>query len=243
MNRQLVALEDSDKEKDHILRVEWNIGKRCNYYCSYCNKDTHDDTSKFMEWDIYTNAIDQLLKFANGKPIKISFTGGEPFVHPKFIDMLKYAKDSGIWKCSCTTNGSPPPKIYNKAIKYLDYVVISYHFEFAYHEKIINNIVGMWDLMKEYRTASSWKDMHVHIMFLPGHLKECEEIIATLEDNNIKYAVRKIRPLLNSDMTGWNPTYTSGLLGHNVRKTDIKLYNEKQSYYTDEEEIWVRDNG
>jgi MoaA/NifB/PqqE/SkfB family radical SAM enzyme len=89
MNRQLVALEDSDKEKDHILRVEWNIGKRCNYDCSYCNKDTHDDTSKFMEWDIYTNAIDQLLKFANGKPIKISFTGGEPFVHPKFIDMLK----------------------------------------------------------------------------------------------------------------------------------------------------------
>ena len=32
----LVGIEDNFPAKDELLRVEWNIGKRCKYNCSYC---------------------------------------------------------------------------------------------------------------------------------------------------------------------------------------------------------------
>ena len=46
--------------------------------------------------------------------------------------------------------------------------------------------------------------MHVHIMFLPGKLKECIEIIDELKANDITYTIRKIRPRVNMDRTGWH---------------------------------------
>ena len=89
----LVALEDNHAPKDELLRVEWNLGKRCNYNCTYCGNELHNKTSDHMSWEVYTATIDKIVEASNGKKIKISFTGGEPFVHPQFIDMLKYAKE------------------------------------------------------------------------------------------------------------------------------------------------------
>ena len=51
-----------------------------------------------MPWEVYTNTIDEIKK-GTDKKIKISFTGGEPFVNPKFVDMLKYAKENGVYRC------------------------------------------------------------------------------------------------------------------------------------------------
>ena len=48
----LVAVEDNHAPKDDWLRVEWNLGKRCNYDCSYCGSDIHDRTSEHMPWDV-----------------------------------------------------------------------------------------------------------------------------------------------------------------------------------------------
>ena len=111
---RIVGIEDNHAPKDELFRVEWNLGKRCNYNCSYCGNELHDNTSDHMPWEVYTNTIDE-IKRGTDKKIKISFTGGEPFVNPKFVDMLKYAKENGVYRCSVTTNGSPPMKIYKKA--------------------------------------------------------------------------------------------------------------------------------
>ena len=43
----LVGIEDNHPPKDELLRVEWNIGKRCNYNCSYCGNELHDNTSDY----------------------------------------------------------------------------------------------------------------------------------------------------------------------------------------------------
>lgn len=235
-----VAIEDSDANKDQLLRVEWNLGKRCNYDCSYCGTELHDNHSDFMSWEVYTNTIDKIVQAAAGKKIKISFTGGEPFVHPRFIDMLKYARENGIYRCSVTTNGSPPPKIYEKALPYLHYVVVSYHFEFAYHEKVINNITGMWSRIKEYRDQGIWKGMHVHIMALPGYLDRWKEIIAELEQSGVEYTIRKIRPRVNRDRTGWNPPHAAGTEGFHPKHHEIEQLNAQKPYYSADEEIWLQ---
>ncbi len=236
----LVGIEDNFPAKDELLRVEWNIGKRCNYNCSYCGNELHDATSDAMPWEVYTSTIDKLVEASKGKKIKISFTGGEPFVNPRFVDMLKYAKENGVYRCSVTTNGSPPPKIYKKALPYLHYMIISYHFEFAYHEKVINNVRGMWEEIKKYREQDQWKGMHVHIMALPGMKDKWIEITDELKDMGVEYTIRKIRPRVNMDRTGWNKPHSDGMLGqHPLHEETIKFAGQ---YYSSEEESWLREN-
>ena len=238
---KIVGIEDNHAPKDELFRVEWNLGKRCNYNCSYCGNELHDKTSDHMPWEVFTNTIDE-IKRGTDKKIKLAFTGGEPFVNPKFVDMLKYAKDNGVYRCSVTTNGSPPIKIYKKALEYLHYVVISYHFEFAYHEKVINNIVAIQKLINEYRERDVWKGMHVHIMFLPGKLKECIEIIDELKANDITYTIRKIRPRVNMERTGWHRPFEDGMKGQHPKFKEIAKFEAEAPYYSKEELQWISEN-
>jgi len=243
----IVGIEDLNPKKDDILRIEWNLGRRCNYNCSYCGNELHDNTSEHMPWEVFTNTVDKILA-GTTKKVKISFTGGEPFVNPKFVEMLEYAKDKGVHQISVTTNGSPPMKIYEKALPYLHYVVISYHFEFAYHEKIINNITAIWELIKFYQEEEErlrqgkWKGMHVHIMFLPGMLNECIEIIAELKKYDVPYTIRKIRPRVNMDRTGWHRPFEDGMLGQHPKFREIAKFEADAPYYNKEELDWLKVN-
>lgn len=238
---KIVGIEDNHAPKDELLRVEWNLGKRCNYNCSYCGNELHDNTSQHMNMDVFKNTIDE-IKRGTDKKIKISFTGGEPFVNPNFVDMLKYARENGVYRCSVTTNGSPPMKIYEKALPYLHYVVISYHFEFAYHEKVINNIVAINKLIEQYKADGDYKGMHVHIMFLPGKLNECIEIIDELKANDITYTIRKIRPRVNMDRTGWHRPFEDGMLGQHPKFSEIAKFEADAPYYSKEELDWIQEN-
>ena len=76
------------------IKVEWNLGKRCNYDCSYCPSSIHDNTSQHTDIEILKKTIDKLSSL--GKPVRLSFTGGEPCVHPNFKELIKYAKYKNI---------------------------------------------------------------------------------------------------------------------------------------------------
>ena len=34
------------------VKVEWNLGKRCNYDCSYCPSSIHDNTSAHTDIEV-----------------------------------------------------------------------------------------------------------------------------------------------------------------------------------------------
>lgn len=108
------------------IKVEWNLGKRCNYDCSYCPAFIHDSTSPHTDIEILKKAIDKLSTL--GKPVRLSFTGGEPCVHPKFQDLIMYARHKGIAWISVTTNGTRPYEFYR--ILPVDQYVFSIHFEY-----------------------------------------------------------------------------------------------------------------
>ena len=71
------------------VKVEWNLGKRCNYDCSYCPAEIHDNYSEHTPIHILKNTVDELSKIKN---VRISLTGGEPFVHPDITQLLAYAR-------------------------------------------------------------------------------------------------------------------------------------------------------
>ena len=117
------------------IKVEWNLGKRCNYDCSYCPSDIHDSTSPHTDIEVLKQSLDKLA--ALGKPIRLSFTGGEPCVHPNFEELIRYAKHIGIQWISVTTNGTRIFEFYSMLP--VDQYVFSIHLEYDW-KRVFNTI-------------------------------------------------------------------------------------------------------
>ena len=143
MNSQDLSKVFSRWPHQDSVKIEWNLGKRCNYDCSYCPASIHDNTSPHTGIDLIKTTIDKLSSL--GKPVRLSFTGGEPCVHPKFQEIVKYAKFKGIHWISVTTNGTLPYEFY--ASLSVDQIVFSLHLEYDWR-RVFNTVESVHDLTK-----------------------------------------------------------------------------------------------
>ncbi len=162
------------------IKVEWNLGKRCNYDCSYCPSIIHDNSSPHTDIEVLKQTIDKLQTL--GKPIRLSFTGGEPCVHPKFDELVKYAKFKGIAWISVTTNGTRPYEFY--ASLPIDQCVVSIHLEYDWR-RVFNTIESLVDLTKIKVLAQ--------IMAHHDHMDAVMQLRARCLQAHIPNTVRRIR--------------------------------------------------
>ena len=84
------------EDQSNRYQIIWDLGRRCSYACSLYHlieiiKHQHLFHTKHyvIRWIIadYANLYDQFRKEDALK--KLSFTGGEPTVHPDFFRFLK----------------------------------------------------------------------------------------------------------------------------------------------------------
>ena len=83
----------------------------CNLACSTCVRHAWDEPEGFMEWPTFEAVADGLATGARagdgrrrGAPGTIAFMGlGEPLLHPRFLDMVRAAKERGL-RAEVTTN-------------------------------------------------------------------------------------------------------------------------------------------
>ena len=162
------------------VKIEWNLGKRCNYDCSYCPASIHDNTSPHTDIEVLKATVDKLMTL--GKPIRLSFTGGEPTVHPQFKELLRYCKHVGVTWISVTTNGTLPAQFYNTLP--IEQLVFSVHFEYDWMRII--------DTLRNVNAASSIQC----IGQLMAHHDKITFVKSTkhvLDADNIPTTVRRIR--------------------------------------------------
>lgn len=86
----------------------------CNFQCKFCPtgnrelmKNTYDRNYGVMDFELYKKIIDELELF-NGR-IKVIrlYKDGEPLLNPRFVDMVKYAKQSPkVDRVDTTTNAA-----------------------------------------------------------------------------------------------------------------------------------------
>jgi len=78
-----------------ILNIEPT--NRCNLRCVYCPRTKAKKGIGDMHWELYTKIIDEASHY---KPlIMLNFhKDGESFLHPRFLDMIKYARDKKVAK-------------------------------------------------------------------------------------------------------------------------------------------------
>ena len=162
------------------IKVEWNLGKRCNYNCSYCPASIHDNSSPHTDVEILKRAVDKLVTL--GKPVRLSFTGGEPCVHPKFLELVKYCKHVGVTWISVTTNGTLPYEFYS-ALE-VDQIVFSIHLEFDW-KRVFNTVESVVDLTN--------KNVIAQIMAHHDHMPAVLQLRARCLLAHIPNTVRRIR--------------------------------------------------
>ena len=164
------------------IKVEWNLGKRCNYDCSYCPSEIHDNFSPHTDINLLEKTVDQLCEI--GKPLRLSFTGGEPSVHPDFEDLLEYCKRKSIFWINLTTNGTRPSSWYINNEIFFNHVVFSLHFEYDW-QRVVRTINEFYD-----RTQI---DFFVNVMAHHDHMDSVRKVVKQFKEVGIKFAVRRIR--------------------------------------------------
>jgi MoaA/NifB/PqqE/SkfB family radical SAM enzyme len=164
------------------IKIEWNLGKRCNYDCSYCPTSIHDNVSNHTDINILESAVDQLCKLKT--PLRISLTGGEPCVHPDIEDLLDYFKRKNVFWVNVTTNGTRGYRWYLENEMFFNHLVFSLHFEFDY-TRIVDTILKYYDATE--------REFFVNVMAHHSFIPQVKKVIKKFNEIGIKYAVRRIR--------------------------------------------------
>lgn len=184
--------------KDPFL-ITWDLGRRCNYDCSYCPSHRHDNFSPHATLqelkctaEFLFEYISAVAEHRNDKTFHVSFTGGEPTVNPNFIEFADYIKskrekykDQFTVKLDLTTNGAMSEKIADAVINSFDYVTVSYHCEA--HDKLKAQALSR---ISQFHTSSI--ELKVNVMVHAQHFEECKQLCEHFESTGVKFIPRVI---------------------------------------------------
>ena len=173
-------------------QIIWDLGRRCSYSCSYCPPHRNSKTSKYADYDDLVRTMEGIHDYAGliqsfrKTPMKrkLSFTGGEPTVHPDFFPFLEWlAETYPEYSRGVTTNGFFKTKRTEQLKKWSTGGTISYHCEATEEMKdlVINNILEL--------APHGYK---VNVMFHKDYFKECVMLCEMLEREKVSYVPRPI---------------------------------------------------
>ena len=191
--------------------VDWYIGKRCNFSCSYCVDYLHDNHSPHVPLDKMKILADAIID-KHGHNVYWSLTGGEPTINPNFMDLCKYIKNErGARHISLTTNGSRTAKYLKELYQYIDGITLSFHFEHMQHriDEFIDKCIQLedwrnaWNAEQEasgkkfpdWNTGYIKKTLILRFMVYPGQFENVERMEKAFRDHGItNIEHRYIRP-------------------------------------------------
>lgn len=227
--------------------VDWYIGKRCNFSCSYCVDYLHDYTSPHVPLENMKKLVD-LIHETQGANVLWSLTGGEPTIHPKFLDLCAYIKQKGSRYISVTTNGSRTLEYHKQLFNVVDGITQSFHFEFM--EQRIDEYIHKFIELEKYRlelnnnlkTSEPKKTLILRFMIETGQIdnvKRMEDAYRAAGIINIEH--RYIRPPSANKGKGMQPEEKfkfkdSSDPNQITEKNKVeKIENKEASYYNKEE--------
>ena len=151
--------------------VTWSLHNFCNFRCEYCPPNLNNGTTKNISLEDVVKFYNALKEKVPNKKIVFAFSGGEPTLHPQFIDIVKFLSDNGC-EISMTTNGSRGLDWWKKAEPYIDHMVISYHPGWTKPQKLKDNI--------DFLTQTSW--INLDLMMNPKHWDEILQLGESFKD-------------------------------------------------------------
>lgn len=174
-----------------MIALTWMIGSRCNYACSYCPDELHDNHSPHPDLEKLKQVWDNFYTKTKhiGLPYKLSFTGGEVTANKSFLPLIEYLRNSdfNIGQLLVTTNGSASNAYYLRLAKFVDAISFSTHTEFWNESKFFDNVIAVNQVM-----IRPQKSVHVNIMDEPEARHRFAEFETLLTKNNVSYSINQI---------------------------------------------------
>lgn len=96
-----------------LQRCELILTSRCNFNCPYCRGMKNEDKGD-MSYDDASHVVEL---WASDKLKNIRFSGGEPTLWPRLVELVSFAKERGIERVALSTNGSADFEIYEGLAK------------------------------------------------------------------------------------------------------------------------------
>ncbi len=112
--RDIPAHNDEDLHKHGSSTVRYGRGavltvdltNRCNMMCDPCFMDANQvGYVHELSWEEIQEILDNALKIKPRRQLSVQFSGGEPTMHPRFIDAIAYARKIGYNSVQAATNG------------------------------------------------------------------------------------------------------------------------------------------
>jgi MoaA/NifB/PqqE/SkfB family radical SAM enzyme len=106
--------------KRKIFNTNWLLGRYCNYSCSYCWSYANTKKKDHRPFEIISSAINNIFYQAKERgynEFSFSFSGGEPTLHPNFLDILQYLNTDGTI-INITSNCSKSESWFNNMVTF-----------------------------------------------------------------------------------------------------------------------------
>jgi MoaA/NifB/PqqE/SkfB family radical SAM enzyme len=167
------------------LMVTWDIVRRCNLDCTYCESTRHDTYSKLPTFDNLKKTFDFVKQYTdlyNNKRVdqtitNIDFTGGEPTINPDFWPLLDYIKQTGGFRLSLTTNGTWGPKFTQRILDNFAHATVSWHAEDSLNDRTIENILAL---------HNAGMSLQVNVMLHCDYFEQATLICDMLKEKGIR---------------------------------------------------------
>ena len=125
-----VRIDNAVALQNRMLSVYWRITNQCNYACPYCKEAWHDGSTALIPRDTAVAFVSRLAELAARQPrprtVDIAFSGGEPTLIPWCHGLLSRTKELGC-RVTLFSNGSRELAWWEKAVKNIDFAVLSFH--------------------------------------------------------------------------------------------------------------------
>lgn len=97
LNRLRVA-RDYFLRKPHLcggpIEITLESTAKCNLYCPMCPRHVYTFDNENMDLDLYRKIVEQARDHVE---FVWPYGIGEPMIHPRIFDMIRIARDAGIW--------------------------------------------------------------------------------------------------------------------------------------------------
>ena len=106
------------------------VTNSCNYRCPFCHNEGQSSGKniKTMDFDKFKILIDAVK---DEDISEICFSGGEPFLNKKLIEMIRYASINAEWELCCASNLS---LITKEQVQQLVDIPLKFNIQFPYTE-------------------------------------------------------------------------------------------------------------
>ncbi len=177
------------KKPSPVNTVEWMISNVCNYSCSYCAPHYHSGSERWLDFDTYKTTCDKIISESGDKKVSFRWTGGEPTLYPRFIELLQYVKARGHYN-SIISNGSRTLRWWRDlySADCVDLLYLTYHAE---QTSDYDHIIDICNMFRDCNTL-----VIVGLTCPPQQYDRCVEAFNAIRDRT--YAIINVMQINDS---------------------------------------------